>query len=191
LGDQTLDGEFKYGFSTEQKYYQAQITDAKSSLHINYSNKKSEAVDMNFKSFRWNTSYAFLAPLFSASQGVLDGKVEGRWSDNWEFGEWLVQLNATNLLEPQGKIPEFISQTSTFFGLNSKDFVKQNLNLTGKNGVLTLNSLMMENSDSVKITGSLSSKQKSFLTLAYPKNKKFKPLKKEVIEPYWKQKEEI
>ena len=51
--------------------------------------------------------------------------------------------------------------------------------------------LVKENLESAKITGSLSPKQKSTLTLSYPKNKKFKPLKKEVIEVYWMQKEEI
>lgn len=191
LGDQVLDGQFKYGFLTDQKYYQAEMKDEKSSFVLNYSSKKSNAVDVKIRSFKWNPAFQFLSPVFTASQGILDGKIEGRWVDNWETGDWLVQMSGSNFTDTQGKLPEFISQTANFFGLVSNNFPKQNLNLTGKNGNLTMNSLMLENTESAKITGALSSKHKSFLTLSYPKNRKIKSQKKEVIEPYWKQKEEI
>ena len=192
LGDEVVDGQFRYGLTPNQRFYTGELTTSKGELKIKYGGKaESNSFDLNAKSFPFNKAYQFLAPLFTTSEGLLSGKVEGRWSDNWETGQWLVQLNGTQFSETEGRVPELIARTSSFFNLNSKTYPSQSLNLSGKNGVFTLNSLMLEALESVKITGTLSSKQKSFLTLSYPKNKKFKPLKKEVIEPYWMQKEEL
>jgi hypothetical protein len=191
LNDQILDGQFKYGHTPEQKFYQGEITNDTTSFKANYTHKtETNSLDLHFKSFRWDPSYQFLAPYFSSLKGNIDGKVEGRWTNSWETGLWLTQLNGSDLQEPQGKVSEFFNRTFSFFEVETKAFPKLGLNLSGKNGVITLNSLMLENSESVKITGSLSSKQKSFLTLSYPKNKKLKAVKKEVLEPYWMQKEE-
>lgn len=192
LGNEMIDGQFRYGQTPDQRFYTADLTTSKGEFKIKYARKgDANSLDLNAKSFPWNTSYQFLAPYFKTTEGLLSGKVEGRWSDNWETGQWLIQLLGTSLSETSGKVPELIARTSSYFNLNSNSYPTQGLNLSGKNGVFTLNSLMLEASESAKITGTLSSKQKSFLTLSYPKNKKFKPLKKEVIEPYWMQKEEL
>lgn len=191
-GEKMIDGNFRYGFTPDQKFYQGKLGDDKSSFEVNYSNKNSQnSLDIKFSKFTWSPAFSFMNPLFKSATGMVDGKVEGRWGPSWESGQWLVQLNGSELTEAQGKIPEFLTKTSSFFEIDSKATPKQSLNLSVKNNILSLNSLMLENSQSAKITGSLSPKQKSTLTLSYPKNKKFKPLKKEVIEVYWMQKEEI
>ena len=100
-------------------------------------------------------------------------------------------LNGTGLKDTQGRIPELISRTTAFFDLDSKNFEKQSLNFFGRNGNFGLNSLMLEGSESAKITGILNSKQKSYLTLTHPKNRKVKLVKKEIVETYWMLKEEI
>lgn len=192
LGEKTVDGNFRYGLTPDQKYYQGKLGDDLSSFEVNYSNKNSiHSMDMKFLKFNWSPSFTFMSPMFQATTGLVDGKLEGRWSTSWESGQWLVQLNGAELAEARGKIPDFLTKTSSFFDIDSKTTPKQSLNLSVKNNILSINSLMLEDTQSAKITGSLSPKQKSTLTLSYPKNKKFKPLKKEVIEVYWMQKEEI
>ena len=192
LGDKLIDGNFSFGLSPDQKFYQGKLSDGLSSAEMNYSNKNSiNSLDIKFLKFNWNPYYTFMAPMFQTSTGMVDGKVEGRWGTSWESGQWLVQLNGTELTETKGKLPDFLTKTSSFFEIDSRTSPKQSLNFSVKNNILSINSLMLENTQSAKITGSLSPKQKSTLTFSYPKNKKFKPLKKEVIEVYWMQKEEI
>ncbi len=191
-GDKLIDGNFRYGLSPDQKFYQGKLGDDKSSFEVSYSNKNSSnSMDMKFSKFSWMPTYAFMNPLFQATTGILNGQVEGRWGSSWESGQWLMQLNGSELSDIQGKIPDFLTKTSTFFAIDAKTTPKQSLNIAVKNNIVSLNSLVFENTESSKITGSLSPKQKSSLTLSYPKNKKFKSLKKEVIEAYWIQKEEI
>ena len=192
-GDKVFDGNFRYGLAPEQKFYQGELIDSTSSFKVYYSDKNSsKSLDINLAKFKMNPNFHLAAPYYYTSADILlDGKLEGRWKTDWPEGQWLVQINSEINGDQQGKIPEFIAKTSSFFGLDSKRFKKQSLNLSVKNNLVSVNSLMLEDTELVKIAGSLSPKQKSFLTLSYPKNKKVKNVKKEIIEPYWMQKEEI
>lgn len=192
-GELTYDGTFRFGLTPEQKFYQGELTGSdSSSLKVNYSNKNaSNSLDVNLLKFRIFQGFHLLEPYLSSKESKLEGKLEGRWKTQWPEGQWMIQLHSENNDEFRGKIPEFIYKTSSFFGVDSKPFKKQNLNLSVKNNVVSVNSVMLEDTDSIKISGTLSPKQKSFLTLSYPKNKKSNPVKKEIIEPYWMQKEEI
>lgn len=192
-GELTYDGTFRFGLTPEQKFYQGELTGSdSSSLKVNYSNKNaSNSLDMNLSKFRIFQGFHLLEPYLSSKESKLEGKLEGRWKTQWPEGQWMIQLHSENNGDFRGKIPEFIYKTSSFFGVDSKPFKKQNLNLSVKNNVVSVNSVMLEDTDSIKISGTLSPKQKSFLTLSYPKNKKSNPVKKEIIEPYWMQKEEI
>lgn len=192
-GDKVFDGNFRYGLAPGQKFYQGELIDSTSSFKVNYSDKNSsKSIDINLAKFKMNPYFHLAAPFYYTSTDIMvDGKIEGRWKSDWPEGQWLVQINSEANGGQQGKIPEFITKTSSFFGLDSKNFKKHGLNLSVKNNLVSVNSLMLEDPESVKIAGSLSTKQKSFLTLSYPKNKKVKPVKQEIIEPYWMQKEEI
>ena len=194
LGDKILDGNFQYGHSPDHKFYQAKLIETNSSFELNYSNKgEQNSMDAKFNQFTWQPQYQFLAPYFSAQKALVEGKAEGRWKNiDWDAGQWLVQLNFIEPTEIQGKIPELIQLTSNLFELDSKVAKQVSLNLAIKNNVISLNSLMLDAVESAKITGSLSSlpKPKSYVTLAYPKNKKWKPVRKEVLTPYWKPKED-
>lgn len=194
LGEKLVDGNFQYGHSPDHKFYQAKLTEQVTSFELNYSNKGGKnSLDAKFNQFMWQPQYQFLAPYFSAKKATVDGKMEGRWlNGDWDAGQWLGQLNFIEPTDIQGKIPELLQQTAALFEIDSKSAKQQSLNVAIKNNVISLNSLMLENTESAKITGSLSSlpKQKSYVTLAYPKNKKWKPVRKEVLTPYWKPKEE-
>jgi hypothetical protein len=192
-GDKVFDGNFRYGLSPEQKFYQGELIDNTSSFKVNFSEKNSaKSLDLNLSKFKMNPNFHLAAPYYYTSADIsMDGKLEGRWKTAWPEGQWLVQLTSDINGDQQGKIPEFVSKTSSFFALDPKQYKKQSLNLSVKNNIVSVISLMLEGVDSAKITGSLSPKQKSLLTLSYPKSKKAKPIKKEIIEPYWMQKEEI
>jgi hypothetical protein len=192
-GDKSFEGKFRYGHSPDLKFYQVEIKlDNHPALTLDYVDKhQNKSLEADFKKFVFSPSYQFLAPYLSATEAVLTGKVQGQWTDNWNSGLWKVEMNGEQLNQLHGTIPDLISKTSSFFQLDSSLSKQVNLNLAGKNNILTINSLMLDISESAKITGSLSSKEKSVLTLSYPKNKKVKALKKEVLEPYWMQKETL
>lgn len=191
LQDQTFEGTFKYGVGPEQRFFQGDLKSAKSSMTVNFLSKESQkALDLKFMNFNWNPSFLFLDPFFTASEALLDGKIEGRWAQGWESGQWLFKGSATGPKDLKGRFPDFISKTTSFFGIEMFNFSKQTYDMFSKNGLITLTSLSLENPDLIKINGSLSTKQKSLLTLARPNDKKFKAMKKEIIEPYWLQKDE-
>jgi hypothetical protein len=191
-GEEVLDGSFRYGSSPDQQFYQAELSSGKSEVKINYANKnKKKTLDLHATQFSWFPTYAFLQPYYYTSSGMTDGKLEGRWTNDWQSGQWLVKMTINELKEARGKIPEFINKTAELLDLKAQDFKQAGINISVRNNILSLNSLLLEDAQSAKITGSLSSKQKSTLTLSYPLNKKFKPVKREVIEPYWMEKEEI
>jgi hypothetical protein len=190
LGDQVLDGDFRYGVSPEQKFFQGFLGSGAKSMSLAYSDKNSHATTINLNSFNWHPSFKFLLPFFSASSGVLSGKIEGRWSEAWENGQWLIETAVTNLNEADGKMIDFLDQTSSLFDLKLLDATKVNLKLMAKANVISVNSLILGGKSLARISGSLNTKQKSYLTLNYPSDKKFKTIKKEVVAPYWLQKEE-
>lgn len=193
LGEKLIDAQFQFGRSPDHKFYQARISDQTNTFDMNYSNKGVQnALDVHFLKFPWAAQYKFLAPFFTAQTAIINGKVEGRWlSEEWEAGQWLMQLTASDLAEIQGTVPDFVQQTAALFEIDSKAAKQQTINVSNKNNVITLNSLVLEATESANITGSLSSepKHKSYVTLAYPKNKKWKPVRKEVLAPYWKKEE--
>jgi len=189
LKDQTLDGNFKYGFTPEQKFYSGELSDDKSSLKMSYSNiSPSQALDISFINFKWDSSYHFLNPIFLATSGVIDGKVQGRWISEWDKGLWDVQVKGSQLVETSGKLVDFINTTSDLFQLDAKNFNKKVLNASVKNSVINLSPLSFGLSEKIRITGQLSPGGKNYLKLTSPKNPN--GLRKEVLEPYWIEKEE-
>ncbi len=188
--EQILDTHVKYGFSPDQKFYQASMSAKDSNMELNFSEKlKQKAMNITFAHFLWDASYNFLNPFFGAIRGELTGSVEGRWNETWEKGQWLVELAGKNLMGSYGAVPDLIGKTAEIFGLESKQTPSISINLAVQNNLLTLKSLLLEGGESAKISGTLSSEQKSSLTLTYPKNKKMKPIKKEDITHYWVSKE--
>lgn len=192
FNNQVIKGEFKYGNSPLQRFYQGELTGENSSYRVNFLGKASQkSLEVDFNNFKWDTAFTFLVPIFTAEKGVLNGKASGRWKEAWESGQWLVDLNMDQLEKTQGKLPDFIKKSFSYFTLDPNDFSTHKLSLVGKNDVISLNSLSLDSSESVKLSGQLSTRKKSFLTLTYPKRKDLKPSKKEIIEPYWMQKDEI
>lgn len=187
-GDRIIQGAFKYGITPQQNYYQVDLNDEKSKFIVNYSFKKTQTIALEATAFPWNAGYTFLLPYFSATKGIVDGKLEGKWSDHWSEGTWLLNLKANELQNASG---EFISFNQTLwdnFTQDSTPAIKRIWQGNADKNTIKITSLVLDSTDPAQLTGVLSTaaKTKSYLTLTYPKNKKWKPVKKDVTDIFWK-----
>jgi hypothetical protein len=124
----------------------------------------------------------------SASEGVLNGKLQGKWKSEWSDGTWLLDLTADKLKETSGDFFSLNQKLWDYFILDSNSVNKKTWKASVRNQAIKINSISLESSDPSQLSGTLStlSRAKSHLILNYPKNKKWKPVKKEVLEVFWK-----
>ncbi len=189
FGDKLFDGSFRFGIIPNQKYYQAELQDANSKMILKYLSKSNiQDFSLEFSHFAWDSSFKFLDPFFTASEGVLDGKIDGQWSTHWSQGTWLANLKADNLKAPAGEFFTLNQDLWTYFNLDSSTTIKRSWQASVAKQSIKLMSVTLDGTDPAHLSGVLSNsiKAKSFLTLSYPKNKKWKPVKKEVLEAFWK-----
>jgi hypothetical protein len=192
LGEQVLDGSFKYGFTPDQIFYIGEIIVDKNYFKLSYQDKNSQKnIDLLFKNFTWDPSFNFLSPIFIASKGSINGSLQGQWNEKWDDGKWLINIVEKELVDQTGSFPEFVFNTLKIFDIQERSFKKQALSLTSINGSVNLNSLVFEGPDFIKITGKLDPHKKSTLNLIYKDNKFSKKIKKDVLESYWILKDKI
>lgn len=185
-GESSFDGSFRYGAAPDRRFYVADLKDAKSSLKINFEQAgQKSALTFEAEKFAWIPQYTFLAPYFNTMTGTLDGKLEGRWTDSWIKGQWLSKLKAQGLTQYSGAWSTFFDRFWKVFNLTAAEAPDQTWNLSLKNSIVTLEPLQLDGLDPARLTGQLdlSMKKRSSLVLAYPKNKKWKPVRKELSEP--------
>lgn len=189
LGEKLFDGSFRFGIIPNQKYYQADLQDSQSKMILKYSSKSNvQDFSLELSKFVWDSSYKFLEPFFNASEGIWDGKIEGQWSTHWSEGTWLANLKADNLKAATGDFFTLNQNLWTYFNLDSSSAIKKSWQASVSKQSIKLTSLSLDGTDPAHLTGVLSNtiKAKSFLTLSYPKNKKWKPVRKEILEAFWK-----
>lgn len=187
-GDRIIQGSFKYGITPQQNYYQVDLNDEKSKFNLNYSFKKVQQLALEASNFPWSAGYAFLLPYFSATAGILDGKFEGKWINHWSDGTWLLNLKANELQNASGEFLTFNQSLWDYFILDSASAIKRSWQGNADKNTIKITSLVLDSVDPAHLTGVLSTaaKTKSYLTLTYPKNKKWKPVKKDVTDIFWK-----
>ncbi len=188
-GDRIVEGSFRYGVSPYQKFYQVELSDGQGKLNCGYSAKSAaNQLQISFAKFRYHSSFQFLHPYFSSNTGVLDGTIYGDWSETWINGKWLVKLKATELDNPTGDYILFNQQIWDHFNILSGSFADRSWNANVSDKTLKLTAVALDGTDPAIISGSLSEKpkSKSQLTLNYPKNKKWKPVRKDLTELFWK-----
>lgn len=188
-GDKVVSGSFRYGISPYEKFYQGELQQDQTKMNLKYLAKPtSQKFEAEFVKFSWMPFYNFLAPVFTASEGIVNGKVEGSWSNHWSEGTWLFKLAADQLKEPQGEFVAFNQNILNYFNLDASAYLKRSWNGSASGKTIRVNSFVLDGADPASISGNLSTlpKVKSYLTLTYPKNKKWKPVKKEVTEVFWK-----
>lgn len=189
LNDKSIvNATFKYGITPQQNYYMVDIREEKSFMSLNYGMKKSHQLEVEFSQFQWRPYYQYLAPYFSASSGLLSGKVSGKWSDQWSEGTWLSKINSSELQQPAGEFIEFNQKLWSFFGIDTTSFEKRSWSGHVDKNQIKIDVLELSSTDPALLSGILNAnpKSKSHLTLNYPKNKKWKPVKKEITEIFWK-----
>lgn len=186
-GEKVVNGVFRYGVSPGQKFYVGELTEDDKILKINFeSTSAQKKLNLEVLSFPWWDQYKFLEKFFSADTAVLDGKLEGRWNEEWKQGQWLSKLKGTMLKNPKGEWFNFVDKFWRTFNIDSVQIPGQQWNLSLKSGLFVLDSLLLDGSDPGKLTGQidLNMKKKSYLVLNYPKNRKWKPVKKELSGPF-------
>ena len=188
-GDKVINGSFRYGISPYEKFYQGELVENQSKMNLKYLGKPTQhKLEAEFVNFHWSSAYHIFNPIFSTAAGVLNGKIDGAWSTHWSDGTWLFKLSADQLKEPQGDFMNLNQDILNYFNLDSSAAVKRNWNASVAKKNIKITSLVLDGTDPAVISGNLSTapKAKSYLTLTYPKNKKWKPVKKDVIEVFWK-----
>ncbi|HXH31610.1 MAG TPA: hypothetical protein VNJ01_12420 [Bacteriovoracaceae bacterium] len=186
--DKILDGEIKYGVSPEQRFYKAELTEKANSFTLSYSTKNSlNSLDASFKNFSWAPSFRMLEPFFNAKNAILTGKVEGRWAENWDGGEWVTKASALELREASGAFPGLFQKLWEQFEIDSRSAPSQNWDIVVKNKIIRLNSVVLGGADTLRLTGSLSDnpKHNSSLSLTNQKTKNAPPLLKNVVNVFW------
>lgn len=188
IEEQEMDASFRYGVFPSQKYYQVDIQTNNSNLNLKYSEKasgKDFALEVN--NFQWSPDYTFLGQIASAKSGIISGKVAGKWESKWLDGTWLMKLSAKNLEAPSGAFFMLQNQAWNIFNIDQSGSKDKSWQASVNKNVIKINPLVLSGSDPAHLNGIFfsSEKSKSYLTLTYPANKKWKPVKKEVIEKFW------
>ena len=190
LGEKFVETDVKYGSSPDLKFYQLQQNiEPENFIKINYQNLNAKnRLSVEAKHYPIQEGFSILEPYFKANEGMFDGKVEGDWKNSWEDGQWLIKLDVKNQKGMSGIFVDLVQKVWNQFTLDSLKVDDQTLSFSVRNGKLKFDSLVLEESDPAKMTGSLdlTLKQKSFLVLNYPKNKKWQPVKKEIVSQFWK-----
>lgn len=192
LGEREIDGYFKVGVSPDLKFYQGELTQSeKQKFKLIFNQNRMKKIDVSFEDFPWSHELNFLSPFFHANSGKLEGQVEGRWNEKWTDGKWLVKLKASDLVNATGSLLNMNKKLWAEFNVPTGNASHLNVLSYVQDGKLKLDSLIIEGEDPAKLTGLVNSEidQNSHLILSYPKNKKWKPVKKEFKGTFWEKEE--
>lgn len=181
LGDRIVEGFFRLGILPDQRFYQAELVDDSSKLIFNYQDKQSQhQLDATFSKFPLTKSHKFLSPFFSVEDGIVNGRLEGKWAKHWMDGTWKSKLDFSGLKSPQGSWFDLVIKIASVFSFDPTPFPAQTVDFAVSKNILKLNSFSLNGPDPAVMSGSMSANaKKSYLTLNYPKNKKWKPIRKE------------
>ena len=188
-GDRVIDGSIRYGSTPFQTFYLVQLKEGQSALNLDYLNKSAnQQIKIDFTDFFWHSSYHFFDPFFYSAEGTIDGSIEGKWSQHWSSGKWLFNFKAQGLKNLEGEFMDLNHNLWSYFNIDPLIFENQKWKGSIVNSAIKLSAVTLEGKDISLISGSLTTtpKLKSYLTLTHPKNKKWKPVKKEVTEVFWK-----
>lgn len=186
LGESKISGSLFHGYSPHERFYQLDLEGA-GKLKFNYLFKDdTENLSFDATQFQWTSGYKFFEPVFTAEDGFINGKLDGKWVGVWNQGIWLSQLKMTGLKKLQGDLPAMIQKFWSEFAVETSAIPDQTWSGALKNTALTLTSLSTEGVDPAKLTGAVGpAPKKSHLILTYPKNKKWKPVRKDLPEFTW------
>lgn len=185
-GEAKVSGTLFHGYTPQEKFYQVELS-GNGTLKFNYlSRDNSENLKFEAADFQWSPGYRFFDQIFTAEAGKISGKVEGKWDGLWNTGTWLTQLNLNSLKSPQGHLISLVQKLWSEFSVEALQTPDQSWAGSVKGNSMSLTSLTLDGAEPAKLTGSIMPPpKKSFLVLTYPKNKKWKPVRKDVPEFAW------
>lgn len=182
MGEKEVDGYFKIGVSPDLKFYQGELTQSEAQkFKLVFNQSRQKKLNIHFDNFFWSNQLSFLSPYFQADSGTLDGQIEGRWKEDWADGKWVMKLKASDLVNGTGSILDMNKKFWSEFNIPTDNISHLNALSYVQDGKLKLDSLIIEGEDPIKLSGLINFEidQNSHLILSYPKNKKWKPVKKE------------
>jgi hypothetical protein len=188
-GEKSFDGSFRYGISPFERFYHLDLKTKDSSLNLNYISKTStNQLSLSANNFEWSNNYKFLVPHFQASSGRLNGQLNGSWLGSWDEGKWSIDLKLLSFIDANGLFNDQIQSAWNSFGIDSNGFLERTINVSIDKNVIRLSPLKLNGSDTILLSGALSTapKFKSYLVVNYPKNKKLKSSRKDITDIFWK-----
>ena len=189
LGEQLVNGSFRFGVSPFEKFYQIDIQSSQQKMLFNYLSKNNvNQMNLEFSDFVWSPDFKFFSPFFEVSEGVFNGTILGNWTTEWSDGKWGVNLKGKGIKNLTGDFVDLNKAIWDYFTIDQASSAARSWDISAEKKAIKLNISLMDNADPATVTGSLSSlpNTKSYLILNYPKNKKWKPVRKEVTEIFWK-----
>ncbi len=185
-GETKVSGTLFHGFTPHEKFYQIELT-GNGSLKMDYMSKDmAENLALETKQFRWSPGYKFLSPVFTTDNGLFTGKFEGKWNGLWNEGVWLSGLKVNELKDPKGDAITLVQKIWSEFAIDPVTTADQTWQGSLKGNTLNVTGFLLESAELTKLTGVVApSPKKSHLILNYPKNKKWKPVRKDLPEFTW------
>lgn len=194
MGEKIYDGNVNYGNTPEQKYFTFNLGNEGHSLTFNYQSKNlQQAFELNAKKFIWQPTFKFLDPFLMAGDGIVNGTVNLRWKDKIYLGEGIFNLEFMDLKDIAGVFTDFNQRVWKSFNIDFANPITQNTKISFSKSLFKFHSVIQGTEPAV-LSGQFSypSQQqlKQFLTLSYPKNKLWKPVKKDITENFFPQDEQ-
>lgn len=180
-GEAKISGILFHGFTPHQRFYQADLK-GNGNMKLNYLAKdKTENLSLEVNEFHWSPGYKFLSPLFTAEAGILTGKLDGKWKGSWNEGKWSAQMKVSGLRGQEGAMMSLLQKLWSEFSVDVTTASDQSWSASVNENTLTLTALTVDGPDPAKLTGLAAPQpKKSYLILNYPKNKKWKPVRKDL-----------
>ncbi len=178
-----INGEIIYGNVPDKKFYLISLNEASSSFKLNYEgNENKNRLQLISKDFSWPEQNNLLKPLINKSDFVLNGSIDGSWLDKIENGIWDIHLRAKNIINLEGYWADILNKSWSTFGEDVKLNPMQSWDLKINSSKIFLQKIVLESDKRLKMTGVLdiNNQALSFIELTDLKNKKIKPIKKEL-----------
>ena len=179
--DQVYNGHFRLGILPDQRFYELELGGGDSKVSARYQGKlSSNQFEADFSNHRISELHNYFSPAFTAKSALLNGKIQGKWTEKWTDGSWITKLTLKDLESTKGALPAIVNDMVKVFNLDLETYKEIQVESSVSKKELRISSIRLESADPAVLSGLLSfSNGKSQLTLNYPKNKKWKPVVKE------------
>lgn len=183
-GNRKINGSLKRGFSPGQKYYLFNLKAGEENIDFTYQARSDSAqIEIEAKKFLWE-NFGLLEPYLNAKEAILEGKLQGKWGEDWQSGDWIGRLHVHSVSNVEGEIVKLLHEVLAPVELKLGDNFQSRLEM--KNKKLSFKSFQPQGADGVTISGTiLAAPANSVLNLKFPKSKKV--TKKEFVSKFFTQ----